>query len=69
VFDKSLDSSARKFFDPFLYSKFRSSSAISVMSCGGRVDGPELSKQIVTSPRALLPDGRKAFLVKGTFYK
>ena len=69
AFSQSLDSSTRKYFDPFSSSKFLNGSAISVMACGGRVDGPELSKQIVTSPRALLPDGRKAFLVKGVFNK
>ena len=56
-------------FDPFSHKAFRTGSAISVMSCGGRVDSPELGKVVNQSPRAILPDGRKAFLVNGFFNK
>ncbi len=56
-------------FDPFSHKAFLTSSAVSIMSCGGRVDSPELSKVVSKSPRAILPDGRKAFLVNGFFNK
>jgi hypothetical protein len=68
-FSQSLDPLTRKFFDPFSHNTLRNGSSISVMSCGGRVDGPELSKKVDLSPRPLLPDGRKAFLVHGVFNK
>lgn len=67
AFSQTLDPLTRKFFDPFSYNAFRNGSAISVMSCGGRVDGPELSKKVEVSPRALLPDGRRAFFVNSFF--
>jgi len=69
AFSQSLDPVTRKFFDPFSHNAFRNGSAISVMSCGGRVDGPELSKKVDVSARALLPDGRKAFFVNSFFNK
>lgn len=67
AFSQSIDPITRKYSDPFSHNSFRNGSAISVMSCGGRVDGPELSKKVAASPRASLPDGRKAFLVNNFF--
>ncbi len=69
AFKQSLDPLTRKFFDPFSHNAFRNGSAISVMSCGGRVDGPELRRKVDVSLRALLPDGRKAFFVNSFFNK
>ena len=48
---------------------YNSGSLIYVMGCGGRVDGPEFRKEVKTSQRSELPDGRKAFFSKSNGFR
>lgn len=43
---------------------YNSGSLIYIRACGGRIDGPELRREVKTSQRSELPDGRKAFFLK-----
>lgn len=43
---------------------YNSGSLIYIIGCGGRMDGPELRKEVKISQRPELPDGRKAFFLK-----
>jgi len=43
---------------------YNSGCLIYIRGCGGRVDEPKLRKEVKTSQRPELPDGRKTFFLK-----
>jgi len=67
--NQALDTITRQPFDPFSHDPFRNGSAISVMSCGGREDRPELRRNINESPKTIPPYGRQGFFLNGLYNK